>query len=574
MDGPVASAQLVSPGKIALDYNNGLLIFDYDRIRRLDLNAMTLSTFIGGGTQTADGVAPLTVQFSPIVGGASYRVGYSVPLQSGYTSQGMPLIPLPNGDLIFQSESSDNGTVQPMRYRWYRASQGVVTSITPSGTGDYSFPTENIQTCTSPAYGSTWPCVLMGFGVAFNPATSAFTTLMVDVAHLNSGGETGSDTTLDPNPANPTFAQSLSSPLGYPKPYGYNTVSDKITGRDGALYMVNRYQPLVQKYNAATNTWVPIAGTGSVGSCPDGTAATSCNMDILDVFVDAQSHIYIMDAGRLRAVDENGNLVTIIGQPFFFGDGQLALSARFNTIATIDQSNDGNVYLLDPKEFRLRKFQIGGNIQTIAGNGSNGAPNTTAPATNQPIQTALDGEYWDTFVVDPTTDNVYMSQGSTNISKLSPATGVWSTVNNSVPSSVYPIGLYGFDGQNTLTYTYVYEAATNTWDNSFLTLFPAAGGSGAPLVGSATALVANAFCTAGTSASNCMIPVYGAETRATFDSANSRGRCLALTLPISCRSQLERSALADRCNRSLRFPGTRWPLLTNLRGPRLCITAR
>ena len=32
IDGPVGSAQLVYPGKIALDYNNGLLIFDYDRI--------------------------------------------------------------------------------------------------------------------------------------------------------------------------------------------------------------------------------------------------------------------------------------------------------------------------------------------------------------------------------------------------------------------------------------------------------------------------------------------------------------------------------------------------------------
>ena len=266
-------------------------------------------------------------------------------------------MPLPNGDLIFQSESSDNGTVQPMRYRWYKASQGTVTSITPSGTGSYSYPTENIQTCTAMGFGNTYPCVLTNFGAAFNPATSAFTTLMVDVFHF--GPDIASDTTLDPNPADPGFGQSLE----VPPPYGGWIFSSlKVTGRDGSLYMVSRLAPIVEKYNPATNKWVPIAGTGSVGSCPDGTAAMSCNMDILDVFVDAQSHIYILDAGRLRAVDENGNMVTIIGQPFFFGDGQLALSARFNIISTIDQSNDGSVYLLDAQEYRLRKFQIGGNI--------------------------------------------------------------------------------------------------------------------------------------------------------------------------------------------------------------------
>ena len=124
VDGPVASAQLHSPGKIALDYNNGLLIFDYDRIRRLDLSTMTISTFIGTGNQYADGVPPLSVQISPrLANDFNY---------SDYDGFEMPLIPLPNGDLIFQSESNKFLSVSNfppgslMRFRRYIAAQGQV----------------------------------------------------------------------------------------------------------------------------------------------------------------------------------------------------------------------------------------------------------------------------------------------------------------------------------------------------------------------------------------------------------------------------------------------------------------
>ena len=195
----------------------------------------------------------------------------------------------------------------------------------------------------------------------------------------------------------------------------------------------------------------------------------------------------------------------------------------------LDQANDGSIFLLDAPEYRLRKFQVGGTIQTIAGTGTNGVPNTTAPATSQPILAASAGQFWDSFVVDPTTGDVYMSQSPANISKLSHTTGVWSTVGGAVPSSSYPVGLYGFDGQNVLGYTYVYVPATNAYNDSFLTLYPTAGGSGTALVGSATAPIAGDFCADGTSATGCMLPVYHAETRTTYDSANARWLLLAYT---------------------------------------------
>ena len=155
------------------------------------------------------------------------------------------------------------------------------------------------------------------------------------------------------------------------------------------------------------------------------------------------------DAGRLRTIDENGNVVTILGQPLFFGDGQLALSARFGPVSMIDQANDGSVFVLDPHEIRLRKFQNGGTIQTIAGNGSaGGALMNTTPAINQPILTATPGGYEDSFAVNPATGDVFMSQGPNNIAMLSHTTGLWTAIAAPDPNSFYPVGVYGFDGVN------------------------------------------------------------------------------------------------------------------------------
>ena len=347
------------------------------------------------------------------------------------------------------------------------------------------------------------------------------------------GTEVTSFANLNPNIQDPGFAQSQAP---HPPPPGDTLVSYRVTGRDGALYMLNHDTPAVYKFDPVGNQWITLVGTGVLGNCADGTVATQCNTNINDAFIDAQSHVYFVDGGVLRAIDENGKVVTLIGQPFFFGDGKLAFSARFNPISMIDEANDGSVFVLDPEAIRLRKFQIGGTIQTIAGNGSTGSPNTTSPAINQPIYTAFPSGYWDTFVVNPSNGDVFMSQSSNSISRLDHSTGLWSNVASSIPFSSYPLQVMGFDGQNVLAQSMTYDLVTLVPDNDWLQLFPLGGGLITPLVGNIGAISPdNSFCADGTLAGFCPIPENWAPnvtlSRDTFDAANNRWLLLGNDTP-------------------------------------------
>ena len=384
--------------------------------------------------------------------------------------------------------------------------------------------------------GVTAPCWFYSLGVAFNPATSTFTTLQVGVARFVPGDLIDSVANLNPNPG-PTFAVSQAP---YPPPYAgagdLEFSSYRITGRDGALYVINHIQPAIAKFDPVGNQWVKLVGTGMFGNCPDGTVATQCNANIADAFIDGQSHIYFVDGGVLRTVDESGKVFTLVGQPFFFGDGKLALSARFNVISMIDEANDGSVFVLDPQEIRLRKFQNGGTIQTVAGTGNVGSPDTTDPATNQPIYTLDVNSYWDSFVVNPSNGDVFMCQGPGSISRLDHTTGIWTTMVPSVPLSGYPLQVMGFDGVNVLAQSMEYDLAQQMMVNDFLRLYPLAGGSATDLVGNPGAdSPDNNFCADGTAASSCPIPSDWSPdvtlSRETYDSTGNRWLLLGYNTP-------------------------------------------
>ncbi|MEI7742344.1 MAG: hypothetical protein WCK58_01200, partial [Chloroflexota bacterium] len=112
--GPASAASVKYPMKIALDYSGHLLIWDYDRIRSVDVTVPDgiITTKLGGGSSSADGVAPSEVSFSPLSTYGRY-----------FDSASMPLIPLPNGDLYFESDRYYGLAVWlgiGARVRWYR----------------------------------------------------------------------------------------------------------------------------------------------------------------------------------------------------------------------------------------------------------------------------------------------------------------------------------------------------------------------------------------------------------------------------------------------------------------------
>jgi sugar lactone lactonase YvrE len=167
-------------------------------------------------------------------------------------------------------------------------------------------------------------------------------------------------------------------------------------------FLVYRYKnkpvptPLGWKANVTT-----IAGDGSplVLSDPFGVA------------VAADGTIYVGDAGesnRIRKLSPDGNVTTLAGGSEGFADGAGA-EASFNTPSALALGPDGNLYVADTGNNRIRKITPDGKVSTVAGNGTAGYVDGPAAQAqfNGPIGLAVSVR-GDIYVADTYNDVIRM----------------------------------------------------------------------------------------------------------------------------------------------------------------------
>jgi hypothetical protein len=132
----------------------------------------------------------------------------------------------------------------------------------------------------------------------------------------------------------------------------------------------------------AVGTVVTVAGGGmDLGDGGPATSAGFCQTS--DVALDQGGNMYIADAGlgcngpgahTVRKVDPNGVITTVAGtgEPGFSGDGGPATSAQLNGPISVATDGEGNLYIADLFNYRIRKVDPDGTITTIAGTGERG----------------------------------------------------------------------------------------------------------------------------------------------------------------------------------------------------------
>ena len=166
----------------------------------------------------------------------------------------------------------------------------------------------------------------------------------------------------------------------------------------GNVYISDFFNSRVRKVNTA-GTITTFAGTGITGYSGDGGPATSAGLvGPQGVAVDGQGNVYIVDGNgdRVRKVDRAGTITTFAGTGLrgFSGDGGPATSARLNNPEGVAVDQDGNVYIADLQNGRVRKVNPVGTITTFAGGGPSlgDGGRATSALVRYPYGVAVDGQ--------------------------------------------------------------------------------------------------------------------------------------------------------------------------------------
>ena len=294
-----------------------------------------------------------------------------------------------------------------------------------------------------------------------------------------------------------------------------NTPSGLALDGAGDLYIADTGNNVIREISAATGVITTVAGngTGCAGqsdSVGDGCPAYASNGQsaVLNqpwgVTLDASGNLFIADTAdhRIREVKvETGVISTVAGDGFtnpdgtggFAGDGGQAMSAELNRPFAVVFDANGNMYIPDSANNRVRMVCAGaasapayvtactaaGIITTIAGNGSAGdagySTTTPPPATQvglwSPSGVAVDPA-GDLFIADTQNDAIREVSATNGTISTVVANGVGEYFYNGALASTVlygPIGLF-LDESGNLYLADYYDMVVREIQSNFVAL--------------------------------------------------------------------------------------------------------
>ncbi len=390
-NGPLSNATFRDIQRILLTYDDQLLIWDHDRVRKIDLSNpdKTITRLFGGGANSSDGADAHQAQLPSM--SSTYQMVTVTPNDRVYFEKNLE---------IWFFDPTDNT---------------VKKYLTLNGTG-----ADNMALGTSADF--EWEnCETRNTAIDFSSSTSQINKIIrraVFNTTSNCGNHNRKEESFNGN-FNVTTGETQ---LPHPARTMWSSVN--FTGMNGKIYTNSMYHQILE-YDENTNSFISKAGVyNTSGRCSDGSLATTCNLNAKSIFVDRFGKIFFNDLGVFRTIDNEGRVQTIAGQARNFGVGENPLAARYSNIYFFDYK-DETIYVRNESENQIVKFSLaGGNLELVAGNGIQSSPSNNSNAASSP----LPNNSWSTptsFVVQPAENKIFHRVGG-RFSFINTNTGNWS----------------------------------------------------------------------------------------------------------------------------------------------------
>ena len=218
--------------------------------------------------------------------------------------------------------------------------------------------------------------------------------------------------------------------------------NDTAVDSAGTIWIADTFNHRVRRVDA-TGTITTFAGNGRQGYSGDNGDALNASLNYpRGIAVDGAGNIYIADSSnyRIRKVTPQRIITTVAGNGTWgsSGDGGPATSAQLAFPVDVAVGSDGSLYIPENGTHKIRKVSAAGIIGTIAGTGVAGFSGDGGPATsaqlNGPTQLALDSQ-GNLFISDATNLRVRRIDAGTGIISTVAGIGVAGTGGDGGPAA-------------------------------------------------------------------------------------------------------------------------------------------
>ena len=357
--GPASEAIVVAPQDLAMDQEGNIYFAEGKRIRRID-SAGIITTVV-------QAEQPIRSIYMDEAGAIYFSAGFQV---------------------------------------FKRDSWGEVSTV--AGSQNYRQDNENVPALEA-YFGSTNLSIAVDGDGNIYIAPDVERVWKVDAASGNVAtvaGSSGSGDSGDGGPA--TEAQFMN-------------ITDIAVDGDGNLYITDRAARRVRMVAAASGIITTVAGDGTPFAAEGKATEVGVNEPTV-LFVTDAGELYIGSLGQVRKVDSAGNLTVVAGRESwggaFSGDNGPASEAEFNQFRAVWVDANGEMYIADTGNNRVRKIDSSGIVRTIAGGVSGEGRLATRASLNGPMDMAVDAA-----------GNVYIADTENHtVKKVDASTGILTTV--------------------------------------------------------------------------------------------------------------------------------------------------